>query len=144
METRVHFTVRAAEWPRDMAALREVREAVFVREQLVPLALEWDGIDADCVHVLAEIDGAPVGTGRLLPDGHIGRMAVLRESRANGIGSAMLTELIAIARSRGMRLLVLNAQTHAMAFYRRFGFSPDGEEFLEAGIPHTRMIRTLD
>lgn len=139
-----NITVRQTDWSQDAAALRNLREAVFVIEQHVPVALEWDGIDAQCLHVLAQIDGVPVGTGRLLPDGHIGRMAVLREFRGRGIGSAMLLHLIELARAAGVRLLILNAQTHAMAFYRRFGFIADGETFLEAGISHIRMTRTLD
>ena len=139
-----NITLRQADWSQDAAALRNLREAVFVIEQHVPVALEWDGIDAQCLHVLAQIDGVPVGTGRLLPDGHIGRMAVLREFRGRGIGSAMLLHLIELARAAGVRLLILNAQTHAMAFYRRFGFIADGETFLEAGISHIRMTRTLD
>jgi hypothetical protein len=72
------FVVRRADWDRDREDLRRVREAVFVREQQVPLELEWDGLDEACVHVLAlDGGGLPIGTGRLLPDGHIGRMAVL-------------------------------------------------------------------
>ena len=129
---------------RDVAALRKIREAVFVHEQQVPKTLEWDGMDARCLHVLAEIDGEPAGTGRLLPDGQIGRMAVLRELRGRGIGSAMLLQLIELARAGGMRLLILHAQIHAVPFYRRFGFAVQGETFVEAGIPHTRMTRVLD
>ena len=95
-------------------------------------------------HVLAlTADGSAVGTGRLLPDGHIGRMAVLRPWRGRGVGAALLTELLRIAQAAGLEDLALNAQTHAIAFYARFGFEPEGETFLEAGIPHRAMRRRL-
>jgi predicted GNAT family N-acyltransferase len=138
------FRIRRADWDRDQAALQRVREIVFVIEQSVPLELEWDGIDPDCQHVLAEDDqGRAIGTGRLLPDGHIGRMAVLQSWRHRGAGSALLRELIAIAAERGMSEVVLNAQTQALKFYQRHGFAAEGEDFLDAGIPHRRMRKSL-
>ena len=137
------FQVRLADWVRDETALRSVREAVFVHEQAVPLSLEWDGIDPQCLHVLAENEnGRAIGTGRLLPDGHIGRMAVLAEWRGRGVGSALLGMLIACARERGMREVIVNAQTHAIAFYRGHGFVEEGAIFLDAGIPHRCMRRS--
>jgi predicted GNAT family N-acyltransferase len=78
-----------------------------------------------------------------LPDGHVGRMAVLPEWRGKGVGTALLSHLIEDAREQGMNQLVLNAQTSACDFYRRFHFEAEGEEFIEAGIPHVRMTRTL-
>ena len=136
--------MRRADWNLDRDRLHGVREAVFVREQQVPLELEWDEADAACVHVLAEdSSGSPIGTGRLLPDGHIGRMAVLAGWRRRGVGAALLIELMRIAREQGFDAVVLNAQTQAMAFYARHGFSTEGEEFLDAGIPHRRMRRAL-
>ena len=138
------FTVRPADWPRDAAAVRTVRQAVFVVEQKVPPELEWDGNDAQCMHVLAEVDGVPVGTGRLLPDGHIGRMAVLRPWRGQGVGSAMLAMLLELAQARGHTQAILHSQSHALDFYMRAGFRVTGDEFIEAGIPHRRMLKTLD
>lgn len=124
--------------------LRAIRTAVFVDEQRVPEALEWDGVDGDCIQVLARAaDGTPVGTGRLLPDGHIGRMAVLKPWRGKGAGAALLQELIAAARERGHASARLSAQCHAIGFYRRFGFEVTGEEYLEAGIPHRAMRLAL-
>ncbi|PWT74281.1 MAG: GNAT family N-acetyltransferase [Proteobacteria bacterium] len=138
------FEVRRALWPQDAEPLRAVREAVFVREQSVPIELEWDGMDGECLHVLA-IDqaGRPIGTGRLLPDGHIGRMAVLPQWRHRGVGGAILKELIEAARERSLAEIVLNAQTHAQGFYARFGFVSEGAEFLDAGIPHRTMRRPV-
>jgi predicted GNAT family N-acyltransferase len=138
------FTIRIADWTRDAGRLKSVRHDVFVVEQHVPESLEWDGIDADCVHALAEdADGRAIGCGRLLPDGHIGRMAVRPEWRGRGVGSALLERLVEVARARGDAKAMLNAQTHAMPFYARFGFVPAGEPFDEAGIPHQAMERAL-
>jgi predicted GNAT family N-acyltransferase len=134
------FTLCRTLWSEDAARLQQVRFDVFVREQGVPLALEWDEFDALSLHVLAAArDGQPVGTGRLLPDGHIGRMAVLAAWRRHGVGSALLTELLVMAREAGHDRVVLHAQTHALGFYARHGFEPEGEEFLEAGIAHRTM-----
>ncbi len=137
------FTIRDADWTRDRSALRQVREKVFVEEQGVPLELEWDEFDAVSRHVLAEADGEPVGTGRLLPDGYVGRMAVLAGWRGLGVGTQLLQRLLRLAEESGLREVVLHAQTHATPFYRAHGFVPDGVPFLEAGIEHQRMRRGL-
>jgi predicted GNAT family N-acyltransferase len=144
MQASAEFSVRRADWHRDAALLGAVRRAVFVEEQRVPEALEWDGRDERCQHVLAMArDGAAIGTGRLLPDGHIGRMAVLKAWRGRGVGGAMLAELIAAARAAGHVRAHLNAQTHALGFYARFGFVAEGPEFDDAGIPHRAMTLAL-
>ena len=138
------FTVRAAVWPQDEPRLEAIRHEVFVVEQRVPVALEWDGIDPQCRHVLAEdAQGKTIGCGRLLPDGHIGRLAVLASWRGRGVGAALLARLVALAREAGHERVVLNAQTHARGFYARAGFTPCGPEFEEAGIPHQAMERSL-
>lgn len=125
-------------------AIRSVREAVFVNEQKVPVELEWDGLDPECMHVLARVsDGTPVGTGRLTPDDHIGRMAVLRQWRGRGVGTAILRALLDLARRQGRRRISLNSQTAAMPFYARIGFEASGPEFIEAGIPHRKMALDL-
>lgn len=136
-------SVRAADWNVDRGALRAVREQVFVREQAVPVELEWDDFDPLCQHVVAEVAGRAIGTGRLLPDGHIGRMAVLESWRGQGVGSALLEALLQIARDRGIRRVSLNAQSRAVAFYRRHAFVTEGKEFIEAGIPHRSMWRDV-
>jgi len=133
-----------ADWDKDEGRLRAVRHAVFVIEQRVPVQIEWDGIDADCCHAIAEdAAGNAIGCARLLPDGHIGRLAVLAAWRGRGVGGALLERLIALARERGHRRVVLNAQTHALAFYERHGFAPVGDPFVEAGIAHQPMQRVL-
>ncbi len=136
--------VRLADWVRDQAALQQIRRVVFVDEQKVPEALEWDGIDGDCRHVIAEdAAGQPIGCARLLPDGHIGRVAVLASARGQGVGDALLERMISLALELGYPRVIVNAQTHALAFYARHGFVAFGPEFDDAGIPHRAMERAL-
>lgn len=135
--------VELGDWAAMRSRAEPVRRAVFVEEQKVPAEIELDEFDAVSLHALA-FDGAGrvVGTGRLLPDGHIGRMAVLRQARGVGVGGALLAALMQAARARGDREVVLSAQTHAMPFYRRFGFVAEGDEYDDAGIPH-RVMRLV-
>jgi predicted GNAT family N-acyltransferase len=138
------FSVREAKWEEDREKLRAIRECVFIREQGVPEAMEWDGLDEACVHLLAETEqGDAIGTVRLLADGHIGRMAVLKEWRGKGVGSALLLQTLGIARAMGLDRVVLNAQTTALGFYEKAGFTASGSEFMDAGIPHYRMELVL-
>src|SRR4051812_26151311 len=134
------LNVRRVVWGDAIDTLRSIRRQVFVEEQHVPESLEWDGLDDDCVHVVAETSaGEAIGTGRLLPDGHLGRMAVLAPFRRCGVGGRLLLELIAAAAERGQLEVVLSAQTHAIGFYERFGFEVISDEYLDAGIPHRTM-----
>jgi predicted GNAT family N-acyltransferase len=136
--------IREADWEQDAAAIREVRTRVFVEEQEVPPEEEWDGLDDDAVHLLAvDADGHALGTARLLPGGQIGRMAVIAELRGTGVGRALLDRAVEAAVDRGAREVFLNAQTHALGFYEAGGFTAVGERFMEAGIPHLRMERSL-
>lgn len=137
------FTI--TDWARERAALYAVRHAVFVEEQGVPAELEADHWDALSRHVLVRAaDGTPVATGRLLPDGHIGRLAVLRAWRGRGLGQALMARLIELAREAGLREVVLNAQLRAEPFYAALGFVAEGDTFIEAGIAHRVMRRRLD
>jgi len=120
-----------------------IRYAVFVEEQKVPVEMELDEHDPVCVHVIARLQGTAVGTGRLLPDGHIGRMAVLKDWRGRDVGSAMLEALMEVARLRGDKEVVLSAQTHALEFYRKHGFISVGPVYPDCDIPHQDMRRKL-
>ena len=139
------LVIRICNWDEARVEAHRIREQVFVHEQGVPPELEMDGQDAHCDHALAfATDGAAIGTGRLLPDGHIGRMAVLQEWRGQGVGALLLQALVEHARRRGDAKVRLNAQSAAAAFYRRYGFAVSGPEFMEAGIPHVPMQRDLN
>ena len=138
------YSIRLCDWAQDAPALRRVRRDVFIVEQQIPENLEWDDADAASLHALAEdATGKPIGCGRLLADGHVGRLAVVRSWRGRGVGAALLERLVDQARRRGHLRVVLNAQTQAMPFYARCGFEPCGSEFEEAGIPHREMSRSL-
>ncbi|HUO79638.1 MAG TPA: GNAT family N-acetyltransferase [Steroidobacteraceae bacterium] len=127
------------DWAAVGARLRPIREQVFVIEQGVPAALEWDGADPGAVHVLALTKREPVGTGRLLPTGKIGRLAVLAAFRGHGVGSLVLRRLVELARRRGLSGVYLHAQVEAVGFYAAHGFVAEGPEFDEAGLRHRRM-----
>lgn len=178
------YHIELVDFATRQAALRAIRTAVFIEEQGVPKALEWDEHDATAVHALAlaappaaaspishgvshvashptsastprphasnDPDAPadappplPIGTGRLLTDGHIGRMAVLPAWRGQGVGRALLNALLDCARAQGMCEVVLSAQTQALGFYERAGFRAEGPTYLDAGILHQRMSRQL-
>jgi predicted GNAT family N-acyltransferase len=136
--------IELGDWSSMRARAEPVRYAVFVEEQKVPAEIELDDLDPLSLHALAlDDEGRVLGTGRLLPDGHIGRMAVLRQARGSGVGSALLQALMQAARARGDREVLLSAQTHAMPFYERFGFVAEGAEYDDAGIAHRMMRRVF-
>jgi len=140
----VPFTIRVMSWREALPLARPVRERVFIEEQNVPRELEWDAWDEPSDHAVAfDAEGNPIGTARLLPDGRIGRMAVLKDRRRQGVGAALLGAMLDRARARFMARATLHAQIQAAGFYRRFGFSERGGEFLEAGIPHVEMTLEL-
>ncbi|MGA7802385.1 MAG: GNAT family N-acetyltransferase [Gammaproteobacteria bacterium] len=146
MTTTSHFHARLADWslPQDRGLLRAVREAVFVREQNIPAELEWnEAVDSQCLHVLAQDGtGQAIGTGRLKPDGQIGRLAVLSGWRGRGVGGLLLRTLTALARQHQLAPVWLDAQLQTVEFYAHRGFQAKGEPFREAGIPHRRMVLT--
>jgi predicted GNAT family N-acyltransferase len=140
---KTELLIELLPWDKARAYATPIRFAVFVEEQCVPREIELDEMDEKSLHAVALDNQFPVGTGRLLPDGHIGRMAVLRDWRGRGIGGQILGRLMDQARAAGHREVVLSAQVHATAFYRMHGFVEEGAEYMEAGIPHLNMRRQL-
>lgn len=151
------YSTRRALGDEDLAACFRVRTEVFVGEQHVPPEIEYDACDAGAVHVLAvAADGSALGTGRLLygPDaagrtdgdpavGSLGRLAVTRRARGLGVGAALVRAIEDEARALGLTAVDLHAQTHALGFYERLGYTAYGPEFPDAGIAHRAMRRTL-
>lgn len=133
-----------ADWDADRPVLERIRRAVFVQEQQISEKDEWDDEDARSVHVLARLNRDPVGTGRLSPAGKIGRIAVYAGLRGRGVGTEILLRLLEEARRHGIRRPYLHAQVQAVPFYETLGFSREGDEFDEAGIPHVRMSLVLE
>ena len=135
-----------AESENEMKQVFEIRREVFIREQGVPEEIEFDELDSEAIHVLASVNGVTAGCGRLLlKDGNarIGRVAVRKDMRRGGIGDGICRLLMAIARDNGAEKVTINAQLTAVRFYESLGFEKEGEVFMEAGIDHVRMARTL-
>jgi predicted GNAT family N-acyltransferase len=130
-------------WEKARVHAAPIRFTVFVEEQGVPREIELDEHDASSMHAVAFEDDVAVGTGRLLPDGHIGRMAVLAAWRGKGVGSFLFEQLMLVGRGKGLREIVLSAQVSAIPFYRRHGFAEQGAEYMEAGIRHQNMRKAL-
>ncbi|MBF7052828.1 GNAT family N-acetyltransferase [Halomonas sp. KAO] len=143
MTQREVVKVREGSWETLGPEASEIRRVVFIEEQGVSRQEEWDGRDEECRHFLALWNDLPVGTARLLPDAHIGRVAVLANARGLGVGVALMRAAIEAARRQGQPAVELAAQTHALAFYTRLGFEAHGPEFLDAGIPHRNMRLSL-
>ena len=137
------FHISRVTWEEEQERIMMIRNTVFVEEQKVPIDEEMDDLDAQCWFVLAEDEnGNAIGTGRLLPDGKIGRMAVLKQFRNHGVGSDLLKALIALADTQSIKGLYLHGQTQAKHFYNKHGFVEVGPVFDEAGIPHVKMCLT--
>ncbi len=139
------YRIEPADWIVDQQALKAVRTAVFIVEQNIPPDDEWDDLDPKSRHVVARLpDGTPIGTGRLTPDFHVGRIAVTKEWRGKGVGAALVEALVQLARELGWTEVVMHAQSHAVALYAKLGFVAEGAEFEECGIPHRFMRRRLE
>ena len=139
------WNVRHAQWTKDAEGLLEVRGAVFVVEQGVDVSVERDGRDGECLHVIAEDRaGRPIGAGRISRQGKVGRIAVLGQWRGQGVGKEMMNELLRQAQRAGILHTYLHSQSSAAGFYLQFGYRPEADEFLEAGILHLKMVRVVD
>ncbi len=140
--------VRVGTWDTLGREAQALRTAVFVDEQQIPAELEWDAADANAVHAVAfNRFGLAVATGRWVDvddtTAKIGRMAVVQPLRGSGVGGAVLRALMQSARAQGKQQVLLHAQTSAVPFYLRAGFSSAGAPFEEAGIAHQAMVQRL-
>ncbi|QDQ29094.1 GNAT family N-acetyltransferase [Chitinimonas arctica] len=125
-------------------AAYQVREAVFQGELGVPPQFERDSRDADAIHLVAwDRWGRAVACARLLPDGSLGRVAVVPDWRGRGAGSRLVAAALAEARRLGWTDVRLAAEANAVGFWRKSGFVTEGETFVEAGIVHQRMVSRL-
>ena len=136
--------IRIADWHKDNADLRRIRESVFIQEQGVTPEQEWDSDDGTATHFLAYEGAFAIGTARLLAGGCIGRVSVLKDWRGLHVGEQLLTAAIKESERLGLKQQILTAQVQAAGFYERLGFVAVSDEFLEAGIPHIDMLRNSD
>ncbi|MDQ1900804.1 GNAT family N-acetyltransferase [Paracoccus sp. WLY502] len=131
----------------DLAACLALRRTVFIEEQRVPEDREIDGLDDGALHLLATQDGRPIGSARILLDGDtgkIGRVCVLPQARGTGLGAALIRAALDVLRVQpGITRAKLGAQTHALGFYEKLGFTAYGPVYDDAGIPHRDMTRDL-
>jgi predicted GNAT family N-acyltransferase len=123
--------------------IRFIRDIVFGKEQDVAREVDWDGKDEHCIQVIVTDENKPIGTGRMQPDGKIGRLAVLDSWRGQSIGQKMLKVLVETAGKEDFKEVYLHAQVHAISFYEKCGFHKVGREFLEADIPHIKMTKSI-
>jgi predicted GNAT family N-acyltransferase len=135
--------IRKTNWQTASSELSAIRHEVFVDEQAVPIELELDEHDAHCHHWLAYIDGRAVATVRVRGNGNIGRMAVRKSFRGQGVGTTLLKTVVDYAKDQDWRVLSLAAQDHAISFYAEAGFTTYGDIFMDAGIPHQSMQQLL-
>ena len=130
----------------DLDACLALRRTVFIEEQAVPEELERDEHDAPALHLLATLDGRPVGTARMLlkgDTGKIGRVCVLPEARGTGVGAALIRAAVEALRAQGLARAKLGSQVHAIPFYEKLGFAAEGPVYDDAGIPHRDMVLAL-
>lgn len=140
-----NFYLEPTTYAVDLEDLRYVRNSVFVVEQQIPPEVEFDELDGQCHHFIArDTECHPIGTGRLSPEGKLGRMAVLREWRGRGVGESLLRALIEKAHNLGLTTITAHAQLTALGFYEKFGFIREGEAFTEAGRPHQAIRLMLE
>jgi predicted GNAT family N-acyltransferase len=133
------YNVEITDWEASEKEIKSVRQSVFIEEQHVPVELEWDGLDPDCTHFIVRSGTQAIATARIKPDGHIGRMAVLKPHRNLGVGRLLLTAVLSFAEKIGLGDVYLHAQVQVVGFYHKSGFNTEGEIFMDAGIPHRAM-----
>jgi predicted GNAT family N-acyltransferase len=133
-------------WAESQNLIKPIRYQVFIVEQQIPDEEEWDDDDFVAIHALAFENRLPIATGRLIinetdqANAKIGRMAVLENHRSQGYGRAILKKLIDVGKEKGVQGFILHAQVHALDFYLREGFKPEGDVFDEVDMPHQKMI----
>ena len=140
-----NLKVEIVKWIDGLSQLKNIREKVFIQEQKVTPQLEWDGMDEKAIHFLVFNDKAAIGCARAIvikDHMQLGRMAVLKEYRGQGIGSALIEKAMTIAKLNQLSAIYISAQCHAIDFYKKFGFEVKSDIYLDAEIPHRDM--TLD
>ncbi|MSQ80357.1 MAG: GNAT family N-acetyltransferase [Candidatus Methylopumilus sp.] len=138
-----NLQIDIANWIDAYDALKMIRQKVFIEEQKVPIDLEWDGIDERAIHFLAYQDGKVIGCARGMVSNdslQLGRMAVLKEMRHQGVGRALIEKVMLTAKVNHLKSIAISAQCHAINFYMKFGFKIMSEIYLDVNIPHRDML----
>ncbi len=140
----VNFKIVSGSWTQLQPFAKPIREFVFIQEQNIPVADEWDAQDAISLHFVVYDQAQPIATARLLQNHSIGRVAVLKAYRGQGIGKLLMQAMIQQAKLEQRKFLKLSSQVHAVQFYAGLGFTVEGEAYLDCGIPHIDMLLKLD
>lgn len=137
------FSVKQGSWDQLQQDAKLIRKLVFISEQNIPEQDEWDDQDAISQHFVVYNQNQPIATARLLANNSVGRVAVLKAYRGQGIGRLIMLEIIAYAQAQKRPSLQLSSQVHAISFYEKLGFSIQGDEYDECGIPHIEMVMPI-
>jgi predicted GNAT family N-acyltransferase len=141
-----NLKVEVVKWIDGYDSLTMIREKVFIEEQKVTSQLEWDGMDENAMHFLVFKDEEAIGCARAVVIKNymqLGRMAVLKEYRGQGIGSALLEKAIVTAKLNQISSIHISAQCYAIDFYLKFGFKVMSDIYLDAEILHRDMTLKL-
>lgn len=137
------FSVKYGSWDQLQQDAKLIRKLVFISEQNISEQDEWDDQDAISQHFVVYDQNQPIATARLLANNSVGRVAVLKAYRGQGIGRLIMLEIIAYAQAQKRPSLQLSSQVHAVSFYEKLGFSIQGDEYDECGIPHIEMVMPI-
>lgn len=137
------FSVKYGSWDQLQQDAKLIRKLVFISEQNISEQDEWDDQDAISQHFVVYDQNQPIATARLLANNSVGRVAVLKAYRGQGIGRLIMLEIIAYAQAQKRPNLQLSSQVHAISFYEKLGFSIQGDEYDECGIPHIEMVMPI-
>ncbi|MGA6137855.1 GNAT family N-acetyltransferase [Acinetobacter dispersus] len=137
------YQVKQGNWDQLQQDAKLIRTLVFIQEQGIAEADEWDEQDAISQHFVIYDQDQPIATARLLQNNSVGRVAVLKAYRGQGLGQMIMLNIIDFAKQQGRAFLYLSSQVHAMSFYQQLGFVVQGDEYDECGIPHIEMIMSM-
>lgn len=138
------YRVQSGHWNKLEQDAKFIRKQVFIIEQNIPEEEEWDDQDMISDHFVVYDQDQPIATARLLQNNSVGRVAVLKAYRGQGIGSMIMLEIIRQAHQQDRKFLQLSSQVHAISFYEKLGFSIQGDAYDECGIPHIKMQLVIE
>ena len=138
------FRVQSGHWDKLEQDAKFIRKQVFIIEQNIPEEEEWDDQDMISDHFVVYDQDQPIATARLLQNNSVGRVAVLKAYRGQGIGRMIMLEIIRQAHQQDRKFLQLSSQVHAISFYEKLGFSIQGDAYDECGIPHIKMQLVIE
>ncbi|WP_151974603.1 GNAT family N-acetyltransferase [Acinetobacter junii] len=138
------FRVQSGYWDKLEQDAKFIRKQVFIIEQNIPEEEEWDDQDMISDHFVVYDQDQPIATARLLQNNSVGRVAVLKAYRGQGIGRMIMLEIIRQAHQQDRKFLQLSSQVHAISFYEKLGFSIQGDAYDECGIPHIKMQLVIE